>query len=71
MSVRNIDINSYIYFHRHIAYLFLLKKKHWLRKFENRVLMAVFGSKAEEVKGLRNIQSEVPHNLYFDKILLE
>jgi hypothetical protein len=42
-----------------------------LRKFENRVLMAVFGSKAEEVKEMQNIQSEVPHNLHFNKILLE
>jgi hypothetical protein len=42
-----------------------LRKEHWLRVFENRVLRRIFGPKRDEVAGgWRKLQNEELHNLY-------
>jgi uncharacterized circularly permuted ATP-grasp superfamily protein len=42
----------------------ILKEKHRLRVFENRVLRRTFGPKREVTEGWRRLHNEAPHDLY-------
>jgi hypothetical protein len=43
----------------------ILREKHRLRVYENRVLRRIFGPKMDEVTGCwRKLHNEEPHNLY-------
>jgi hypothetical protein len=49
--------------------LLLLRDKHRLRMFENKVLRRIFGSKGNEVAvGWRKLHDQVSHKLYTSPI---